>query len=329
MNHFRTERKAVYDTAKYFTECGWIFREQTVVDLGVDALVETPIDENGRINIFALQIKGGESNFQRKENFLTFYFSERHYLYWNAIIENHPLLIILQDNNSNRIYWQEYSHSFISKTSKNWKLDIPIKNILNEESKEIILETLFKFQYTKLPTTTISQFVQKKYDELIIYYSKSKGTKSTININLIYKKNTVTLDLFYKPKIKEWDREKSFLNWESQYHYSLISFKKYIHFLFDTMNKNSLSFNRLVSEIKSIINNNIENIQEFIFNYNNRENDVPKYSDFLKVFELHSNLTRKQYEAQILDFIIHIKTRKGDFEISSYQSLTQYLKTYN
>lgn len=66
------------------------------------------------------------------------------------------------------------------------------------------------------------------------------------------------------------------------------------------MNKSVFSFNKLASEIKSIINDNIENVQEFIFNYNNRDNDVPKYSDFLKAFELHSKLTRKQYEAQHL-----------------------------
>lgn len=328
MNHFRTERKAVYDTAKYFTECGWIFREQPLVDLGVDALVETPIDENGKINIFALQIKGGKSNFQRKKNFLAFYFSKRHYHYWNAISENHPLLIILQDNNSGKIYWQEYNHNFISKTSKNWKLDIPLKNILNKDSKEIILDTLFKFQYNEIPISTNSLYVQKKNDELIVYYSKSKETKDTIHINLEYGKNIVTLDLFYKPKRKEWNKEKSFLSWESQYHYSLIDFKRYIHLLFDTMNKSVMSFKKLVSEIKSIINDNIENVQEFIFNYNNRENDVPKYSDFLKAFELHSKITRKQYEAQALDYIIHIKTRKEDFEISSYQSLTEYLKNY-
>lgn len=171
MNHFRTERKAIYDTAKFFTECGWIFREQPVVDLGVDALVETPIDENGRINIFALQIKGGESNFQRKKSCLTFYFSERHYHYWNAIIENYPLLIILQESNSDNIYWQEYNHNFITKTSKNWKLDIPLKNILNEGSKGIIADTLFNFQYNELPKTTISPYVQKNNDEVTVYYA--------------------------------------------------------------------------------------------------------------------------------------------------------------
>lgn len=328
MNHFKTERKAIYDTAKFFTECGWIFREQPIVDLGVDALVETPIDENGQIKIFALQIKGGESNFQRKRKNLTFYFSERHYHYWNAISENHPLLIILQDNSTEIIYWQEYNHNFISKTSKNWKLDIPLDNILNEDSKKIIIDTLFKFKYHKSPKTFHSAPIQKNNDKLIIYFNNYRETKESIHINLEYKKDIITLDLFYKPKKKEWDKEKSFLTWECQYHYSLIDFKKYIQLLFEVANKSKLSFNKLGTEIKSIINGNIENVQEFIFDYNSRDNDVPKYSDFLKAFELHSGLTRRQYEVQALDYIIHFKTKKGVFEISCYQSLTEYLKSY-
>lgn len=326
MNHFRTERKAIYDTAKFFTECGWIFREQPIVDIGVDALIETPIDENGKIKIFALQIKGGESNFQRKRNHLTFYFSERHYHYWNAICENHPLLIVLQDNITDTIYWQEYNHNFITKTSKNWKLDIPLHNILSKDSKKIIIDTLFK--YNTLQKTINSTFIKKENHELIIYYINPYKSKDSIHINLEYRKKIITLDLFYKPKRKEWDSEKSFLRWDSQYYYSLIDLKKYIHSIFDTENGKNPSFSKLEAKLKSIINGNIENVQEFIFDYNNRDNDVPKYSDFLKAFELRSKLTRKQYEAMALDFIIYIKTKKGNFEISCYQSLTEYLKSY-
>lgn len=326
MNHFETERKAIYDTAKFFTECGWIFREQPIVDLGVDALVETPIDENGRINLFALQIKGGESNFQKKSKNLTFYFSERHYHYWNAISENHPLLIILQDNSTEIIYWQEYNHNFISRTSKNWKLDIPLGNILNEDSKKIITDTLFKYHKTLKPYH--SDPILKNDDKLIIYFINSNETNKSIHINLEYKKNIISLDLFYKPKQNEWNKEKSFLTWECQYHYSLIDFKKYIQLLFEAENKSKLTINKLGAEIKSIINDSIENVQEFIFDYNNKDNNVPKYSDFLKAFELHCSLTRRQYEVQALGSIIHFKTKKGTLEISCYESLIEHLKSY-
>lgn len=171
------------------------------------------MDENGQIKIFGLQIKGGESNFYRNKNCLTFYFSERHYHYWNAISENHPLFIILQDC-FDTIYWQEYNHNFITKTSKNWKLDVPLQNVLNKESKEIILETLYKTKYHELPKI-ITPFIQKSNTELNVFYTNSHETKDTVHINIVYKKNTVVLDLFYKPKKKEWDRENSFLSWES------------------------------------------------------------------------------------------------------------------
>lgn len=161
-----------------------------------------------------------------------------------------------------------------------------------------------------------------------MFYTNSHETKDTVHINLVYKKNTVVLDLFYQPKRKEWDKENSFLSWESQYYYSLIRFKKYIHLLFETGEKSVKSFNKLVSEIKFIINDDIENVQEFIFNYENKNNDVPKYTDFLKAFEFHSKLARKQYEAQALGNVIHIKTKKGELELSCYQSLTENLKSF-
>ncbi|GHB80123.1 DUF4365 domain-containing protein [Persicitalea jodogahamensis] len=279
MNHFRTERKAIYDTAKFFTDCGWIFREQPIVDLGVDALVETPIDENGKIKIFALQIKGGESNFQKKRNFLTFYFSERHYHYWNAISENYPLFIVLQDNNTEIIYWQEYNHDFISKTIKNWKLDIPLNNILNENSKYLLVNTLFKFKY-KLPKTFYNESIQNKTSKLIIYFTNFNEGKDGVFINLIYKEYIVTQELFYRPKEGEWDEGKSFLSWESQYYYSLIELEKYIFSLFDSTNINKKYFNKLGEEIKSIVGGNIENVQEYIFNYNNKDKGVPRYCFF-------------------------------------------------
>lgn len=259
---------------------------------------------------------------------MTFYFSERHYHYWNAICKNYPLLIILQDNGTEKIYWQEYNQSFITKASKNWKLDVPLSNILNKDSKETMIDTLFRFQYHNFPKQTYFTSIQKNNDELIISYINSYKTKETIHINLEYKKKAIIIDLFYKPKKNEWDKKEYFLSWESQYHYSLIDFKRYIHLLFETMKKSITSFNNLAAEVKSIINCNIENVQEFLFDYNNRDNHVPKYSDFLKAFEFHSKLSRKQYEAQSLDNIIHIKTKKGKFELSCYESLIENLKSY-
>ncbi|MFJ1434952.1 DUF4365 domain-containing protein [Capnocytophaga canimorsus] len=324
MNHFKTERRAIYDTARFFNECGWIFREQTVVDLGVDALVETPIDENGNVKIFGIQIKGGGSNFSKTKNSLAFYFSERHYYYWNAISKIYPLFIILQDNKG-KIYWQEYNQNFISKTSKYWKLNIPFQNVFNEKTKEKILDILFEKKINKKVIETNYSFPIQKKEQLIISYSK---TKSSIFIHVTYKNKTVVIDLFYQSKPKEWDCKTSFLNWESQYYYSLLDFEEYIRYLFNKNNNSYLFFEKITTEIELIINGNFENVQEFIFDYQNKEKGIPQYSDFLKAFEQYKQLSRNQYEAQALGSIIHFKTKEEQFEISCYESLTDHLKSY-
>lgn len=328
MNHFRTERTAIYDTAKLFTQYGWIFREQPIVDLGVDALVETPIDANRKVKIFALQIKGGESNFHKKKNYLTFYFSERHYLYWNAISENHPLFIILQDPTSERIYWQHYTQEYISKIRKNWKLDIPFHNILNEDSKKKILEILYDDKHSNISTDFSPNPGQQSKDDLTLNFYLNSRVNNNLHLFLKHKNESVSIDLGYKPKKKEWDSKKSFLTWENAYHYSIIDFDKYIRTQFDTTSKNKQSFKKLIKDIRLIINGKIENIAEFMFNYDNKENNIPKYTEFLKAFELYSKLKKEQYAVQALGPIIHFKTKKEIFEMSTYQSLREELKNY-
>ncbi|TGE26076.1 DUF4365 domain-containing protein [Hymenobacter aquaticus] len=67
---------------------------------------------------------------------MTFYFSERHFIYWNAISENLPLFIVLHDPVQDIVYWQYYNIENIVKTSKKWKIDFPLNNILNTICKK-------------------------------------------------------------------------------------------------------------------------------------------------------------------------------------------------
>jgi hypothetical protein len=329
VNHFKTERKAIYDTAGIFTKFGWIFREQPIVDIGVDALVETPIEEDGQIKIFGLQIKGGEANFQKKKTFITFYFSERHYLYWNAICENYPLFIVLQDSSNNRIYWQHYSFEKITKTPKNYKIDIPYNNILNIDSKEEILHILNGKHFLDFSDCIHESYFnlpQNQNHEINISYNLNTENKGKIQICLAYKKQKEYLDLDYIPKKKHWSIEKSFLTWENPYYYSLVDFEKYIINQFESKNRQSLK--KLIRVLDSIVQGKIENIAEFIFDFNNKGNEVPKYADFIRAFEQHSKLNKNHYEAQALDHIIHFKTTNGAYEVSTYESLSEYLNYY-
>ena len=65
MSNFKTERKAVYHAANVITELGWFFREQPILDVGIDALIETSNENDPSGNFFAMQIKGGAANFHK------------------------------------------------------------------------------------------------------------------------------------------------------------------------------------------------------------------------------------------------------------------------
>ncbi len=138
MLNSRTERKAIYTTAKFFTEIGWFFREQPILDFGIDAFVET--GNNGRPSgcFIALQVKGGESNFHKSKEGLTFYFGETHRRYWQEVGKTFLVLIILQDPDDDNLYWMHIADENIIKTPKNWKVVIPYSNRLISDSKSQI-----------------------------------------------------------------------------------------------------------------------------------------------------------------------------------------------
>jgi hypothetical protein len=135
MIYTKRERKAIYDTANIFTDMGWFFREQPTMDFGIDALVETSIDKRPNGMFIALQIKGGNSNFKKSESGLTFYFNDSHKQYWLDASKTFPVFIILQESNNKKIYWQLINKDTISRTTKHWKLNVPITNELTIESE--------------------------------------------------------------------------------------------------------------------------------------------------------------------------------------------------
>jgi hypothetical protein len=138
MNRYNsTERIGVFSTAQIFTEdFGWIFREQPIVDVGIDALIE--VSENGEPlgKFIGLQIKSGKSNFKYSEDKLVYYISNIHYNYWlNLSI---PMLLIAYFPDTKKTYWSEISKRKIKKTKTKWKIEIPIKNELCLKSKRNI-----------------------------------------------------------------------------------------------------------------------------------------------------------------------------------------------
>ena len=93
MRYNKTERLGVIETDRIVTEeIGWIFREQPIIDVGLDAIIEEVINDEPTGKFLALQIKTGEGNFHKTEKSLTHYVSNIHYNYWLSL--SIPIIII-------------------------------------------------------------------------------------------------------------------------------------------------------------------------------------------------------------------------------------------
>ncbi len=127
------EREGVNAVESVFIKFGWIFREQPIVDVGIDAQVE--VCENGKPSgqLIALQIKSGESWFQEKSDTGFIYRgSVAHLEYWKK--HSLPVIIVFYSPASKQIYWQVVQEKYIKATGKGWKIVLPFTQKLNESA---------------------------------------------------------------------------------------------------------------------------------------------------------------------------------------------------
>lgn len=116
----------------------WIFRRQSDPDVGIDVQVEMVDDGYPTAKFIAIQVKKGTSNFylNTKGTKVSYYAKPEHFEYW--IDSSIPVFImgLLDDG---KLYWQYASDkSLYEKLSESYRLDIPIENILDLKSKEVI-----------------------------------------------------------------------------------------------------------------------------------------------------------------------------------------------
>lgn len=139
MRYSSTERIGVNETEKIVIQnLGWIFREQPIVDVGLDAIIEQV--ENGEPigKFIAVQIKSGLGNFYKTQKGLTHYVTNIHYNYWlNLCI---PIILIAHIPEEGKTYWQEITEANLKKNKKSWKIEIPFKQEFSEKSEKRLLK---------------------------------------------------------------------------------------------------------------------------------------------------------------------------------------------
>ncbi|MDB0610735.1 DUF4365 domain-containing protein [Tenacibaculum maritimum] len=141
MRFNNTERLGVIKTDGIVTKnLGWIFREQTISDVGIDAIIEQVDDGYPTGKLIAVQIKSGKGNFHLSDKKITHYVSNIHYNYWLSL--NIPIILIAYFPESDEIYWNEISESTLKRTKKKWKIEIPKTKKFNENSKKKLIQLL-------------------------------------------------------------------------------------------------------------------------------------------------------------------------------------------
>lgn len=136
-----TARIGVYAVgARVEGELGWIFREQPVSDLGIDAHMEVvEPDHTVKGQLIAAQIKSGASYFSESQGDGFVYRGKRKHLqYWLHHVL--PVIVVLHDPVGDMCYWQAVTRETVSLTRGGWKLLIPMRQTLDASAATALRE---------------------------------------------------------------------------------------------------------------------------------------------------------------------------------------------
>lgn len=150
---------------------GFLFREQTKHDYGIDIQFETTTEaEKGSGRLIAAQIKSGVSYFKTQtENEITFYADEYHIKYWAE--HDLPILLILYNPDTDLAFWCDVKE-YISKNPQllmgaPYHIHVPKTNLFDVSIKDIV-EEIALHRSDRLS-------LERKWYDLISYDDNSVG----------------------------------------------------------------------------------------------------------------------------------------------------------
>lgn len=164
-----TERTGVYHCGEIAERNNWMFREQPVSDVGIDAHMEF-IESSGKPKqLLALQIKSGSSWFkERKDEYIIFRdINDRQYNYWTT--NSLPCIVVLYNPDDNMCIWQKLTDKTIERTyggtGKGFFVKVPLAQVfLNDLSNRKLLS------FTNLPEHIVNYnflLSQKEFMQII------------------------------------------------------------------------------------------------------------------------------------------------------------------
>ena len=164
-----TERTGVHHCGEIAERNKWMFREQPIDDIGIDAHMEITETTGEPKQLIALQIKSGASWFGEKKDDCVIFrnINERQYNYWT--MNSLPCIVVLYNPDDDTCIWQKLTAETIERTNdgkgKGFFVRVPLNQIfLNEISNKQLLS------FSNLPQhVTNYNFLlsQKKFMQII------------------------------------------------------------------------------------------------------------------------------------------------------------------
>ncbi len=132
------ERHGVWVVDGAIQKLGWFFREQSIMDYGIDAQAEVVADDDlvtGQL--LALQIKGGNSWFSKPcDGGWTFYGSSNHLAYWLG--HSLPVVVVIVDDDGNA-FWEQVTPATARETPQGFALKILTSQPLDATARDKLL----------------------------------------------------------------------------------------------------------------------------------------------------------------------------------------------
>jgi len=129
----RIERIGVNHIGEIAERNNWMFREQPIDDVGIDAHMEFMEQTGEPKQLLALQIKSGASWFNEKKDDCIIFrdINERQYNYWT--MNSLPCIVVLYNPDDNMCIWQRLTDETIQRTSdgkgKGFFVKVPITQV--------------------------------------------------------------------------------------------------------------------------------------------------------------------------------------------------------
>lgn len=165
MSKPQTERLGVSALEYFFSQHGWLFREQTTHDYGIDAHLEIVEDRRPTGKLIAVQIKSGSSFFKEEtKDCFVFRTDDKHVAYW--VGHSMPVVLVLFNPDTKQAYWQEISRQTVQSTGKQWRLDVPKNGMF--EYPEVTLRRLSSLTQPEPYTRRLNRLrVDRRWMDLI------------------------------------------------------------------------------------------------------------------------------------------------------------------